>query len=236
MKKITIIIICALLVQCMSASGQNLLSHALSKLDYTSLPFKPDKNTVYGNAYIQEEGQAKGMLYTNLLCTEYYYADSYDTEPLARNKFKVPNNSLAMVLVQYGGITEFMTRTLFLTDNSGRVLDKLDVEINNIDFPVRQYEITAGGEIIVYRIIPEDDKLKFEDLFKVESFTGNRRDETYVVKDGKFVLKNAVDYVTTTYYSRTLEDDYSIWHGHERTTISKVLGKTAIRNWRSNFH
>ena len=187
------------------------LRRALDELPTTSLPYRVGDSYPWGYADFPDKvNGVYGKVYVDLQCS--IYADGNDEyAPHASQKFKVPNSNYYLVCVDYGYM-EIVTSVLYLTDNSGEVLDQLEVYII-CGAKIMDYTIDADGNVTVCRIIPDTQKDS-----EFTQFTGERRDVTYSVSGGKFVKTRTVEYEKAVYTRKQLGGNYHycVWNGTEK--------------------
>jgi len=207
-----------LLLMTTGLSAQGPLSEAVAELPVSALPFRPsnaDTHETYGCAGVGHTEQTRWKIYSNFLCTDVYSSDFEETSPIAIKKFTVENKVL--VLVDYSSVSEHSTSVLYLTDETGEVLDRLEVEVWCTPFPAMNYAISATGVVTTYRLVPTAGDPYF---WTFNSFVGKRVDKTYSIENGKFVLKSTKEYLEQTYTREMLDKEprrYFIWNGHEFT-------------------
>lgn len=175
-----------------------------------------------------EDGKIIDHLYTNVQLTEWSNAGEHDAErPTSCYQFMLPGHpDNCLLMIAFGGITDWQTFVLLSVTSEGIILDQMPVAVWGSTpnwTPVMQFEITAEGKIIVYRLVPTSTESI--PLFEMPSFTAHRVDKTYTVdSNGKFRLVSTQQYVPKTYTAEGLSDpSYNIWSGGERPIRPRPL-------------
>ena len=199
------------------------LRRALDKLPTTSLPYRAGDPYSIAFASVPDKiNGSYGKVYADLQCS--IYDDGIDDyAPIALIKYAVPDTDYYLVDVKYG-LIDNVTSVLYLTDNSGEVLDHLEVYIV-CNARIMDYTIDADGNVTVCRIIPDTQKDS-----EFTQFTGERRDVTYSVSGGKFVKTRTVEYEKAVYTWEQLGGDYyyCVWNGTEKV---KSTSDTPSGGW-----
>lgn len=123
--------------------------------DYTAIPFSFDKNCkLRVSCYMQNPGNIMpDRLYQNFQLTEYYLArENPETAGALRLKFKL-KNGYDLGLVDFGGVTEWMTYDLITVNKNSEILDALEVGIKAGVAKPKQFRITADEKIIVTQLV-----------------------------------------------------------------------------------
>lgn len=210
-KLVTILlIICSLPVSAQRTMKELLKIYSPSPLPYLS----PNSEEFVRYSFVNPQGAIPNKLYKNLQCTEYRYATS-KTPSSAYTKFVLTKQNATLIAINWGGYTDEQTDILVSVDSDGNILDTLEVAVGYVY--IKQFRILADGQIIVTTIKPKQEaSILFEDFNSSDSFVGNRIDCTYIVDNGKFVLKKQQKYADKTYTYELLSDyNYRLWDGDE---------------------
>lgn len=190
---------------------KDLLTYSDSPLPYP----KPEHRYIEYNISYPEEA-ILGRLYKNLQCTDYKIApNEYPFKGAAYAKFRLPKQNAILIAVKFGGFTETKTDVLVSVDSDGNILDTLEVAVSWIHIHIKEYRILIDGQIIVTTIKPkQEESIPFVNF---APFVGNRIDCTYIVENGKFVLKKEQKYADKTYTIELLSGSkYRLWNGDEQ--------------------
>ena len=191
-------------------SAQLSLSEAISKVPTTVIPFDATKSRGFIRDYsfgvINPNNIIPDRLYDNVQLTQYSNAsDSPDLSGISFRKFAVPNTTNSLLVVSFGGATDWRTDVMCVVNSSGQVLSTLEVTVNVMDVFVKQFRITAQNQIIVTTIKPTSTtSIPFNNF---TSFSGYRQDITYSINtQGQFVQGSVQTFPTQTYSRSTLAD------------------------------
>ena len=201
-------------------TAQPNVKEVLDRLPDKSLPYIGDKHDLRGDgsSAISSDG-LDDKLYTNVQMSEWRNASKHQAEyPISCYQFILPDSDNSLLMINFGGVTDWRTDILLSVTTEGKILDQMPVAvmIYTLDItPVMQYRITSDAKIIVSRLVPTSDTSI--SLYDITSFTANRVDKTYVVdENGKFKLTDTVIYRTETYTAAMLDSpDYNIYDGDE---------------------
>ena len=218
MKKVNCLALIAILLMFCSLpiSAQITIKDILTYSD-SPLPYPKPKHRYIRYRISYPEGTIPNRIYKNLQCTDYDFApDKYPFTGSAYAKFQLPQQNATLIAVNFGGFTDSKTDVLASVDSDGNILDTLEVAVGYVY--IKQYRILADGQIIVTTIKPKQEaSILFEDFNSSDSFVGNRIDCTYIVDNGKFVLKKQQKYADKTYTYELLSDyNYRLWNGDEQ--------------------
>ena len=156
-------------------------------------------------------------VYKNIQCTEYDFAFDNPHPHGARSyaKFQLPQQEGSLLAIHLGHRFS-RTHILVSVDSDGNVLDTLEVAVMG-KVCIKEYRILTDGQIIVTTIKPKQEESIPLDFAPFEPFVGNRIDCTYIVENGKFVLKKEQRYADRTYTYELLSDgDSKLWDGNEQ--------------------
>lgn len=156
--------------------------------DYTAIPYSFDKDCeLRVSCYIQNPGNIMpDRLYQNFQLTEYFLArENPETAGTLRLKFKL-KNGYDLGLVDFGGVTDWMTYDLITVNKSSEILDALEAGILVGWVMPKQFRITADEKIIVTQFVTtERVSVKMVSFSKV---TGYIIETVYHIDaSGKFV-------------------------------------------------
>ena len=206
-----------------TAEAQVSVGSAVSRMPTESIPFdgkKYGESVRFDPAYcytIDNSSNAiPDRLYDNVQLTQYDHASvSSDFLGVAFKKFTIANSNNVLLVVSFGGVTDWRTDVLCVVSQSGQVLSTLEVAVFYCsslgDIAIKQFRINAQGKIIVSTIVPTSTtSIPFETF---TSFTGYRKDVTYSVNaQGLFVQVSSQTFSTKTYTRNYLENrDINIW-------------------------
>lgn len=159
--------------------------------EYTAIPFSFDKDCeLRVGCYMQNPGNIiPDRLYQNFQLTEYYLArENPETAGALRLKFKL-KNGYDLGLVDFGGVTEWITFDLITVNKDSEILDALEVGIMAGVAKPKQFRITADEKIIVTQLVTtEKASVPIAGFSKV---TGYIVDTVYYIDaSGKFVKES----------------------------------------------
>ena len=103
------------------------LSEAISKTPTESVPFNATKKTspseVYGYGIINPNNIIPDKLYDNVQLTQYENASTDpELEGISFRKFSIPNSTNSLLIVSFGGATDWRTDVACVVSPSGRVI------------------------------------------------------------------------------------------------------------------
>ena len=159
--------------------------------EYTAIPYSFDKDCELRiSCYIQNPGNIMpDRLYQNFQLTEYFLArENPETAGALRLKFKL-KNGYDLGLVDFGGVTEWMTYDLVTVNRNSEILDALEAGIMVGLVMPKQFCITADEKIIVTQLVTtEKASVPIAGFSKV---TGYIVDTVYYIDaSGKFVKES----------------------------------------------
>jgi hypothetical protein len=196
------------------------ISEVIGKMPTTSVPFNATKKTGFldGHSYwvVNPNNAIPDKLYDNLQLTEYTSA-SVDPELGAGSfrKFSVPNSTNTLLIVSFGGATDWRTDVACVVSPSGQVLSTLEVAVCVADVWVKQFRINAETNITVTSIIPTSTaSIPFGTFTR---FEGRRTDASYSINTaGQFVSSGFKPLYNSKTYTRSyLEGTSELWEGTE---------------------
>jgi hypothetical protein len=197
-----------------------LLGEVINRIPADTVPFNGSKNTPFCRecSYpIDNSNNAiPDKLYNNVQCTEFDHAIvSWDLWGRTSGKFQISDNNNFLVIVHFGGITDWGTDVLCVVNPSGEVLDTIEGQINYDVIAIKQYRINVQHKIIISTLTTTSTTSVPLESFT--SFVGQRVDKTYFINaQGQFV-EESVQYYRPRTYTRTELDnrDLNIWEGNE---------------------
>ena len=182
-----------IMYSCLSCAlnAQFTVEWAFSKASYSTVPFNFYKDCSFEQTYtIENPGYIMpDRLYQNFQLTEYYLArENPETAGALRLKFKL-KNGYDLGLVDFGGVTEWMTYDLITVNKNSEILDALEVGIKAGVAKPKQFRITADEKIIVMQLVTtETTSVQIAGFSKV---TGYITETVYHIDaSGKFVKES----------------------------------------------
>ena len=219
MKKLVVLSTAILLALGQYASAQPKIQEILQRLPDKIIPYVGEKHDLRdkgATGVYHADGKLDDRLYTNVQLTEWSNACEHPAEsPESFHDFILPGRNIHLLMISFGGVTDWRTDVLLSVTPEGEILDQMPVAVmvygSNDIIPVMQYEITSDAKVIVYRLEPVS-KVSIP-LSDFTSFTANRVDRTYEIdQNGKFVLVNTKRYKAKIYTREMLEDKaYNIY-------------------------
>ncbi|MDR3235645.1 MAG: hypothetical protein LBT48_02820 [Prevotellaceae bacterium] len=192
----------------------------INRVPTEKIPFNSTKRTKFlalNFSFDNNNCILPDRMYNDIQLTQYTHAgNNIDQAPCIYRKFAIPGSSDVLLVVSFGGITEWRTDILCIITASGYVLDTLEAEVFTNEMTVKQFRINAQNEIIISRIVPvSSSPVLFYSYFT--EFMGYREDITYSINtSGKFVKKAEKRYRQKRYFKKDLENsDINIWDGGE---------------------
>ena len=154
-------------------------------------------------------------VYKNIQCTEYDFAPDNPHPHGARSyaKFQLPQQEGSILAIKLGNRFS-RTDLLVSVDSDGNILNTLEVAVMG-KVCIKEYRILTDGQIIVTTIKPkQEESIPFVNF---APFVGNRIDCTYIVENGKFILKKQQKYADKIYTDELLSvENYNLWDGNEQ--------------------
>ena len=196
-------------------NAQFTVQYALSKLDYTSLPFIFYKDLGPGKYFTAENpnNMIPDKMYENFQLTEYYLArDMPDVFTVIKNKFNL-GNGVRLGLVDISAGAEWEAFSLITVTDGGSIIDTLEVGVMSGLIMPKQFKINDNREVFVYRLVPESKaSINMSSFNYVEAHVT----ETIYTIDmaGQFILTTPEKRVssTRTYSKEELESDtFNLW-------------------------
>ena len=196
-------------------NAQFTVQYALSKLDYTSLPFIFYKDLGPGKYFTAENpnNMIPDKMYENFQLTEYYLArDMPDVFTVIKNKFNL-GNGVRLGLVDISAGAEWEAFSLITVTDGGSIINTLEVGVMSGLIMPKQFKINDNREVFVYRLVPESKaSINMSSFNYVEAHVT----ETIYTIDmaGQFILTTPEKRVssTRTYSKEELESDtFNLW-------------------------
>lgn len=192
-----------------------------SKTPTESVPFEFKKmgvkiSRVYGFMISNSSNTIPDKLYSNVQMSEFTkVGEDLEVGPLLYRKFLIPNSSNLLAVIQFGGVSDFITDVLCVVSPSGQVLSTLEGTVSFGDICMKQFRINAQSQIIVSTLTTSNTtSLPLESF---SSFSGQRKDATYSINaSGQFILISEQLFRPKTYTRAYLDDaTINIWQGNE---------------------
>jgi hypothetical protein len=224
-KMILFVIFTAATILCFTQTieAQITVGEAISRMPTASIPFEGKKygesakfDRTYSYAIDNSGNAIPDRLYGNVQLTQYEHASiSPDLCGTSFRKFAILNSNNVLLVVSFGGVTDWRTDVLCVVSPSGQILSTLDVAVfyhtSLGRITIKQLRINVQNQVIVTTIIPTSTtSIPFETF---TSFTGYRKDITYSVNaQGQFVQVSEQTYPTKTYTRSSLESkSINLW-------------------------
>ena len=195
------------------------VKEAIAKMPTQSIPFNATRNTKFLNpnyGVTNPNNVIPDKLYDNVQLTEYTHAsDDPELGASSFRKFAIPGSNNVLLVVSFGGATDWRTDVMVVVNPSGQILGTLEVAVRVMDMYVKQFRVTAQGQVIVTTIKPTSaTSIPFG---KCSNFAGYRQDITYSVNaQGQFVQGLGQTYKSMVYKKSHLWDEtINLWEGGE---------------------
>ncbi len=209
----TLIILAITILGCVNVMGQQTvdLSKVNQKLKKSDLPFKSCKAMAYTNQGVEYRGKACAT-YRDLSRKRKSQEEMGDM--YVPFWFELGNGCKLFSAVQ--NVSPCLTETL-VTYKNNREVDRLEVKLYfNNDIAVKQWQLTAQREVIVYELVFAGDTGEVTE----DGFAGSeaQRVDTYyrIGQDGTFGQVKEVRYAPKYYTAEELGDKTkNIWDGNE---------------------
>ena len=209
----TLIILAITILGCVNVMGQQTvdLSKVNQKLKISDLPCKSCKAMAYTNQGVEYRGKACAT-YRDLSRKRKSQEEMGDM--YVPFWFELGNGCKLFSAVQ--NVSPCLTETL-VTYKNNREVDRLEVKLYfNNDIAVKQWQLTAQREVIVYELVFAGDTGEVTE----DGFAGSeaQRVDTYyrIGQDGTFGQVKEVRYAPKYYTAEELGDKTkNIWDGNE---------------------
>lgn len=205
------------------------LGEVIGKMPTESIPFSATKNTGFlvnqSYAVANPNNVIPDKLYDNVQLTQYDHASiSPELWGITFRKFAIPNSTNVLLIVSFGGATDWRTDVACVVSPSGQVLSTLEVAVCVMDVWVKQFRVTAQNTIIVTTISPASTSTSSIPFGTFESFMGGRVDESYSINaQGQFVSSGRTGYWAKLYYRSYLTGPTDLWSGSETRLGSGII-------------
>ena len=225
-KALTTALVCALSLTSVYAGGpfSEAVQMAESNPPSKSKGIEPNKNQFY--VVIPKDSPYKtAKCYTDLQLSKYIMSE----ESHLWCHYIYPSGNYHLVIGYYAACCDnYSTYFLYLTNNNGDYLDKLEVSSSGPSMAwIREWSMD-GDVITVYTLKPTQSATILANDFheaEIDRFQAVRHDCEYVVENGKFKLKREIIYnpKVYTYYemSRDVNPDFKI--RNDNRIPSKVI-------------
>ena len=208
-------LICLICVFFGNLYAQYTLDDGLRIIPMSKLPYKerylPDE---YGwTCGVSFDSHIPARMYDDLQCKQFGMADEVtDFMPAVYLNIALPDKSILGAL-SFGGVTEYRTDMLFIRDLKWRIRDTLECCVMLNDAAIKQYELREMGEVVVYQMIFESDKLMLYGKYTVKPVpvTGHIHKTTYFIAPTKKFVKTKEEDTDTKTFSSVLLHEYNLW-------------------------
>ena len=188
------------------------LDIALNHVPYSDFPYKNlDTGTKIIN--IGHDARFPGKIYLDMQRKKAW-------DP-ARNPYMSPDLYLQIPLpdksilgaITYGGISPYRTDLLFIRDRRGKIRATLECCVTLNQQVLKQYELREMGELVVYQMIFEPDKvMPYEDYcVKPVPVAGHIHRTTYFIAPTKQFVKMKEEDTDTKSFSSFLLQEHNLW-------------------------
>ena len=208
-------LICLICIFFGNLYAQYTFEEGLGMIPFSKLPYKERYLPVeYGRrCCVSFDSRIPARMYDDLQCKQFGMADKVtDFMPDVYLKIALPDHSILGAL-SFGGATEYGTDMLFLRDLKGRIRDTLECGVMCDELAVKQYELREMGEVIVYQMIFESDKLMLYGKYTVKPVpvTGHIHKTTYCITPTKKFVKMKEEDTDTRTFSSALLQEHNLW-------------------------
>ena len=189
----------------------------INRVPAEPIPFDGEKGLRFDSNYSyyvnNDDNLIPDRLYDNVQLSEYTHAsESSDLMANAFRKFTGQNGNTLLV-VSFGGVTDYRTDVMCVINSSGQILSTLEVAVVYARAFFKQFRINGQGQIIVTTIKPTSTtSIPF---VKFDNFQGYREDITYSINSkGQFVQILKKTFQPKNYTETYLSDrKYNLWNG-----------------------
>lgn len=208
-------LICLICVFFGNLYAQYTLDDGLRIIPMSKLPYKerylPDE---YGlTCGVSFDSRIPARMYDDLQCKQFSMADEVtDFMPAVYLNIALPDKSILGAL-SFGGVTEYRTDMLFIRDLKWRIRDTLECCVMLNDAAIKQYELREMGEVVIYQMIFDSDKLMPYEDYTVEpvSVTGHIHKTTYMISPTKKFVKMKEEDTESRTFSSALLQEHNLW-------------------------
>ena len=191
------------------------LEKGLDFIPFSELPYKSRYLSFDGNnSYcISFDSRIPAKIYTDLQCKDFVWAEgNTDLSPDVYLKIALSDKSIVGAL-SFNGATEYRTDMLFIRDLKWRIRDTLECCVMLNDAAIKQYELREMGEVVVYQMIFESDKLMPYGKYTVKPVPviGHIHKITYFIAPTKKFVKMKEEDTDTKTFSSVLLHEHNLW-------------------------
>ena len=189
------------------------LDEALSYVPFSDFPYRErfyPEGRLYGTNF---DSRLPAKMYDDLTCKMHGWAtESKDLMPSVYLKIALPDKSILGALT-FGGATAYRTDLLFIRDRKGAIRSSLECCVMFLGFAIKQYELREMGELVVYQMIFEPDKVMPYEDYCVEPVpvTGHIHKTTYMIPPTKKFVKMKEEDTDTKTFSSFLLQEHNLW-------------------------
>ena len=195
--------------------AQYTMEEGLGRIPFSKLPYKERYLPVEyeGTCCVSFDSRIPARMYDDLQCKQFGMADEVtDFMPDVYLKIVLPDKSILGAL-SFGGATEYRTDMLFLRDLKGRIRDTLECRVMLDDSAIKQYELRESGEVIVYQMIFESNKLMLYEDYTVKPVPviGHIHKTTYFIAPTRKFVKTKEEETDVKTFSSALLHEHNLW-------------------------
>ena len=191
------------------------LEKVLNYLPVSNFPIKEKfpKGVQWG---INFDTRFPARFYDDLQCKKSSAAtlaeSNWDMAPALYLQIPLPDKSILGALT-FGGVTAYRTDLLFIRDRKGKIRETLECCVMFLGFAIKQYELREMGELVVYQMIFEPDKVMPYEDYCVEPVpvTGHIHKTTYFIAPTKQFVKMKEEDTDTKTFSSFLLQEHNLW-------------------------
>lgn len=145
------------------------------------------------------------QLYRDIQGTDSYYDNANSESGFQVLKIiSIPESSNKLIHMEHMAEGDCLTTgMLFLVDQSGNILDFLEVGRHSGPIHTRQFRLNRQCEVIVFDLVcATPTSIPFFSLEKgeIQSFTASRHDTKYVIRNNQFCEEEEMVYEPETYH------------------------------------
>ena len=191
------------------------LEKGLDFIPFSEFPYKSRYLSFDGhNSYcINFDSRIPAKIYTDLQCKDFVWVEgNTDLSPDVYLKIALPDKSIVGAL-SFNGATEYRTDMLFIRDLKGKICDTLECCVMLNDAAIKQYELRKRGEVVVYQMIFDSDKLMPYGIYtaKPVPVTGHIHKATYCITPAKKFVKMKEEDTDSRTFSSALLQEHNLW-------------------------
>ena len=208
-------LICLICIFFGNLYAQYTLEEGLDRIPFSKLPYKDRYLPVEyeGTCCVSFDSRIPARMYDDLQCKQFSMADEVtDFMPAVYLNIALPDKSILGAL-SFGGVTEYRTDMLFIRNLKGVICDTLECCVMLNDAAIKQYELREMGEVVVYQMIFESDKLMLYGKYTVKPVpvTGHIHKTTYCITPTKKFVKMKEEDTDTRTFSSALLQEHNLW-------------------------